>query len=59
SEGIEFEYESEHYGLPVTTKQEVPIQFYVADEIEKTESGYRVTHEPFEQSGDVVAEDPT
>ncbi len=49
-EGVEFDYEAENYDVPVTTRQEKPIQFYVAIDIEETADGYVVSHRPIEQT---------
>lgn len=43
-----FDYEAEHYDVPVTTKQERSIQFYTVDNVMETENGYRVVHDPIE-----------
>ncbi len=45
--GEGFDYESEHYGFPVTTKQEKQIRFYVADEVNEVEDGFEVGHRAF------------
>jgi len=42
----EFKYEAENYDFPVTTKQEKPLQFYSVENVEATENGYHVIHEP-------------
>ena len=39
-------YEATHYDFPVVTKQEQDIRFYVAEDVEPTDDGYRVRHEP-------------
>jgi DNA modification methylase len=49
--GTEFAYDAEHYGFPVTTKQEKRLRLYTIDDIERTENGYTVTHSPYEGSG--------
>jgi len=43
--GDEFKYEAENYDFPVTTKQEIPLQFYSVQSIDETKKGYRVIHE--------------
>ncbi|MFB6091991.1 MAG: site-specific DNA-methyltransferase [Haloquadratum sp.] len=45
--GTDFEYEAEHYDVPVKTRQEREIRFRVVDDVERTEEGYRARHEPF------------
>ncbi|WP_430506075.1 DNA-methyltransferase [Haloparvum sp. PAK95] len=44
--GEELGYEAEYYDFPVTTKQERPILLYTVSDVERTESGYEVVHEP-------------
>jgi len=46
ADGDSFEYESENYGFPVMTKQEVPIQLFGIEAVERVDMGYRVRHEP-------------
>lgn len=46
--GDDFKYEAENYDFPVTTKQEKPMQFYSASEVQEEENGYTVVHEPVE-----------
>jgi len=46
--GEDFKYEAENYDFPVTTKQEKPMQFYSASEIQQEENGYTVVHKPVE-----------
>jgi len=50
ADGTEFEYESDHYGFPVTTKQEEPILFYSVVDVCQSGTTYEVSHEPI--SGD-------
>jgi DNA modification methylase len=50
SEGEEFKYDSDNYDFPVTTKQEKPIKFYSASEVQTTNDGYEVTYEPVEDT---------
>ncbi|MFC6824593.1 DNA-methyltransferase [Halopelagius fulvigenes] len=45
-EGETFEYESETYEFPVTTKQERSLTLYAVDEVTETDEGYRARHEP-------------
>jgi len=47
-DGEEFDYDAEHYDIPVTTKQERRIRLYVATDVrEEDEDGtYVVSHEP-------------
>ena len=47
-DGEEFQYEADHYGFPVTTKQERSIRFYAAERVNETERGYTVSHVPLE-----------
>jgi len=49
-DGKEFKYDAENYDFPVTTKQEKPLQLYTIDGVEQTESGYAVTHSPYNES---------
>lgn len=48
ADGKEFKYEADNYDFPVTTKQEKPMQFFSASEVEETDGGYVVSHEPVE-----------
>ena len=48
AEGKEPGYEAQYYDFPVNTKQERRIRFYAADDVERTDEGYRVTHVPVE-----------
>ncbi|MFC7115099.1 DNA-methyltransferase [Natronoarchaeum sp. GCM10025703] len=48
-DGESFEYESDQYGFPVTTKQETRLRLYAVDEITDTDEGYAVTHTPIEE----------
>jgi DNA modification methylase len=48
ADGKDFKYDAENYDFPVTTKQEKPIQFYAASDIQQTDKGYSITHEPVE-----------
>ena len=54
--GEEFEYEAEHYGFPVTTKQERSIRFYAVRDVETAAEGYRAVHEPIDDEGAVGGE---
>ncbi|SFG42832.1 DNA modification methylase [Halopelagius inordinatus] len=45
-EGETFDYDSERYDFPVTTKQERSLSLYVVGDVTETEEGYRVRHEP-------------
>jgi len=54
-DGKDFSYEAAHYDFPVTTKQEQSIQLYTIDRVEQTESGYTVTHSPYDPSDSFVA----
>ncbi|MGQ4555133.1 DNA methyltransferase [Halobellus sp. GM3] len=45
-DGTAFEYESEHYGFPVRTRQERQIRFRVVDDVDRTDDGYRAIHAP-------------
>ncbi|WP_435358781.1 DNA-methyltransferase [Haloarchaeobius sp. DFWS5] len=40
------DYESEHYGFPVVTKQEQQIRFYEATSLRETDEGYLVDYDP-------------
>ncbi len=42
--GETFGHVADRYDFPVTTKQERPIKFYVADAVESTDTGYRISH---------------
>jgi len=64
ADGKKFKYNADNYDFPVTTKQEKPMQFFSASEVEETEEGYVVSHEPVEgtdiqieekQSGEVAS----
>jgi len=44
--GESFDYEAEHYDVPVTTKQERRMQFSTVERVQPTEEGYRAVHEP-------------
>ena len=44
AEGKEFTYESEHYGVPVITKQERAIQFYVVSGVHPVSEGYELSY---------------
>ena len=48
SAGNEFEYRSEHYDVPVRTKQERAIRFYGVDDVERDGDTYRVSHRPID-----------
>ena len=48
--GKSFKYAAENYDFPVTTKQEKPLQFYTADEVEQIETGYSVTYSSYDKS---------
>jgi DNA modification methylase len=50
--GVEFGYESANYGFPVTTKQERSLRFYAVGDVDPTDAGYRVTHEPMADRAD-------
>jgi len=50
ADGKKFEHEADSYTFPVITKQEVPIQFYVVSEVQETDYGYEVSHEPVEDT---------
>ena len=43
------DYEAEHYGTRVRTKQERRIRFYEVTDVAETESGWRATHAPYEE----------
>jgi DNA modification methylase len=47
ADGEEFSYEAEHYGFPVTTKQERRIRFYGVERVDSTKEGYCAVHEPY------------
>ena len=47
ADGEEFEYDAENYDFPVTTRQEQPLQLYTVRGVERTETGYTVTHAPY------------
>ena len=49
--GDDFKYEAENYDFPMTTKQEKPLQFYAVSEIQETDNGYTVVHNPVEDDG--------
>jgi DNA modification methylase len=49
--GETFEYESDHYGFPVTTKQEQSVRFYAVENVEPTDDGYRAVHVPLAEVG--------
>ncbi len=55
-DGDEPEYESERYGLPVVTKQEMEVRFHVADEVEEADDGYRVVHRDVEDVDELLEE---
>ncbi len=44
--GETFGYESDHYGFPVTTKQEQSLRFYAVEDVVSTDDGYRAVHAP-------------
>ncbi len=44
--GETLEYEAEHYGFPVTTKQERSIRLYAVDDVQTIDGGYRAIHAP-------------
>jgi DNA modification methylase len=44
--GEVFAYRADQYDIPVMTKQERSITFYVVDEVESTADGYRLVHGP-------------
>jgi len=48
ADGEDLAYDAEHYEFPVTTKQERRLRLYTVEAIERTETGYRVEHAPFE-----------
>ena len=48
ADGKKPRYEAEHYDFAVNTKQERRIRFYAADDVTRTDEGYRVTHTPVE-----------
>ena len=48
ADGKGFEYDAEHYGFPVVTKQERRLRLYTVEAIERTETGYELEHAPFE-----------
>ena len=48
ADGEDLSYDAEHYEFPVTTKQERRLRLYTVEAIERTETGYRVEHAPFE-----------
>ena len=50
SDGKEFKYDADNYVFPVITKQEKPIQFYSVSETNKIDDGYKLQHEPVEES---------
>jgi len=45
-DGVDFDYEAEHYGFPVTTEQETRIRLRAVERVEATDDGYRAVHEP-------------
>jgi DNA modification methylase len=51
NDGEDFKYEANNYDFPVITKQEKPIQFYSASEINETKNGYNILHQRVEDSG--------
>jgi DNA modification methylase len=50
--GETFDYEATHYDTAVRTSQEQSIRLYAADRVDPTDDGYRVTHTPFDETGD-------
>ncbi len=48
ADGDGFEYQAEHYDVPVVTKMERNIRLYAVDAVESLEDGYRVEHAVFE-----------
>jgi len=50
-EDTEFKYESDHYGFPVTTKQEKPMQFYGISSVQQSGNTFEVTHTPISADG--------
>jgi DNA modification methylase len=57
SEGNGFKYQADNYDVPVTTKQEKPIQFYSVSDVRETEEGYEVSHDPVEDTDVQIEED--
>ncbi|SNR49778.1 DNA-methyltransferase [Halorubrum vacuolatum] len=58
-DGKEFKYDAENYDFPVTTKQEIPLQLYTIDEVEQTDTGYYVTHSPYNESESIELDSGT
>ena len=50
AEGKEFEYRADRYGVPVVTKQETRIRFYLASAVRGTDEGYEITYDPLERT---------
>jgi DNA modification methylase len=50
SAGETFKYDADNYDVPVTTKQETAIRFYVASDVRETNRGYGVSYRPAEDS---------
>jgi DNA modification methylase len=47
--GETFGYDATYYDVPVRTKQEQALRFYQIDSVTATDTGYRVTHSPFDE----------
>lgn len=58
AEGKELEYRADRYGVPVVTKQETRIRFYLASAVRGTDGGYEVTYDPLERT-DIDVRDGT
>jgi len=46
--GDDLGYEAEHYDVPVRTKQERSLRLYEVTGVDRTDGGYELSHEPFE-----------
>ena len=44
----EFEYHSEHYDTPIRTKQEQRLRLYDVADVDETDTGWQLTHSPFD-----------
>jgi DNA modification methylase len=49
--GETFEYEADHYDVPVTTSQERRLRLYAVERVEETAEGYRAVHKPVDGTG--------
>jgi DNA modification methylase len=46
ADGRSFDYEASNYEFPVTTRQEKSLRLYSVTDVEQTDDGYRVHHDP-------------